>query len=201
MSGHPADIVRPARSLERSTGWRVSANRYVSVLFDTFFVTAWALWAFRDRSTDDVAACTLVVMISILVWLEVLIRGLVPPLNKWVKQQRAITLRPEQSVSRPVKVVASIVLVALVLFLVCEVYGVAFVIAAAALRMTLTWAVEKTLRAGVALLITGLLMLLLLVLTLVAATLAAIPWSELLSRITRTRFWIPGGLGEAIKSH
>ncbi len=192
-----------------STGWQAFLrNRYVSLLFDTSVVTAWALWAFRDRSSDDVAACTLVVMISLLVWLEFLTR-LGPPVGRWLKRRFGSVTKLSSptlsaSPSFPLKVMARIVLIVLILFLACTVYGIGFLTAAALLRMSpLTWAVETTLRVGIILVETGIVMLLILIVTLLAgALLSVVSWSDLITWIRQglSRFWIPGSLGEAIKS-
>jgi len=141
------------RALRRLSGWLpLLTNRYLFLLCETYLVAVWAALVFRQRSSDEVIAVTLVVVICLMFWGELLNR-LIPRVTNWFSGYITRTFGPTGPIELPVRPALKAsgwsVVIALISFVVAEVYASGLVISAAVLSAgSLAWASSEALSAG-----------------------------------------------------
>lgn len=168
-------------------------NRYVSLLIETGCVTTWALWVFRTRSTDEVAGGALVVMITIVVVGEMLTR-ILPPIAKWINSSLFKSAPPDREAGKTtasfplsVRVAGVSTVAALIVFVLAEAYGLAFLLSVPLLKLSaLDWAIGPTFVASLALISLGIIALVLATVAVLCALFSAIiSWPDLTIRLRR----------------
>ena len=75
--------------------WLLITNRYFTLITEGICVALWASLIFRRRSADEVVACTLVVMISLMIWGEILTR-IVRQFGKYFNRRFGPFVNPPQ---------------------------------------------------------------------------------------------------------
>lgn len=166
------------------------ANRHLFLLVETCLVAVWAALVFRQRSSDEIVASILVVMICLMFWGEVLNR-LIPPAIKrfggYMTKRFGSANRAELPMRPALKASGWSVVVALVSFVVTEAYASGLLISAAVFSAnSLSWASGEALSAGVVLGVAGIALLILAMTVVIAATvLSVFSFSDLSTRIVR----------------
>ena len=188
----------PVDSLKITASMTSSRSKWIALLIAAGIVTGWSRWTYSARTTDEVSSVALVIMITFVVWGEI-IRLTIPPIGYWIRSNVRVEVNPSASpdpASRAYATVLAWTLVgALASFVVCEMYGTSFLIGAQLLQFFgLGWAYHQTLVVGLVLVAIGAVVLL----TGVAAVLislfafaSAISWAQIQPGFARqTASWL-----------
>jgi hypothetical protein len=154
---------------QSSHSWKVTMSmtsarsKWIALLIEAGVVTAWSLWTFADRSTDEVSSAALVVMITFVVWGEVL-RLTCLPIGGWIRTNVRVEVNqppPDRANVIFASVLAWALVGAVVTFLFCEAYGTSFLIASQMFpAFGLAWAYHQTFVFGARLVAIGAVILL-----------------------------------------
>jgi hypothetical protein len=182
------DAIKAPQRESRWLHWLT--NRYLFLLCETCLVAVWAALVFRQRSSDEVVAVTLVVVICLMFWGELLNR-LIPRMTNWFSGYITRTFGPTKPIELPVRPALKAsgwsVVIALISFVVAEVYASGLLISATVLSAgSLAWASGEALSAGVVLGVAGVALLLLATTVVIAAiVLSVFSFTDLSTRIVR----------------
>ena len=193
----------PVDSLKITVSMTPSRSKWIALLIAAGIVTGWSLWTYSARTTDEVSSVALVIMITFVVWGEIIRLTILPmtilPIGYWIRSNVRVEVNPSASpdpASRAYATVLAWTLVgALASFVVCEMYGTSFLIGAQLLQFFgLGWAYHQTLVVGLVLVAIGAVVLL----TGVAAVLislfafaSAISWAQIQPGFARqTASWL-----------
>ena len=175
----------------RVSGWLdLLTNRYLFLLCETCLVAMWAELVFSERSSDEVVASILVVMISLMFWGEALNR-LIPPatarFGSYISRRFGSADAVEPSMRPSLTASGWSVVIALVSFVVAEAYAGGLLISAGVFSASsLGWASAEALRAGVVLGAAGIALLFLAgAIVTGAIVLSVFSFSDLSTRIVR----------------